>query len=205
MENNKVLDIIIEFIKAAKQKNPEDRKIVFDSGKKSYKICSAGYLLGQIVRQYDIPIENYYISKAAEKKWNELSNDDIWKYVYRDAILCTSENPVFVKQYTGSSRNPKENKISNGQKFIFRDIFHDEHIIPVKTIIQELFKLDELSYDNVEDILNKMCVCRILKEEDRKLSRTYNRYFDFQKTYENVYKPQHIILKSRIETVKKEV
>ena len=206
MKNNKVLDIIIEFTKAAKQENPKDRKIVFDSGKKCYKICSAGYLLGQIIRQYDIPIENYYISEAAEKKWNELSNENIWDYTYRATIPCTSKNPVSVKQYIGSNKEPIKDEsktfLTEGQKFVFRNIFHDDHIIPIKIIIQELFSLEELSYDKVEEVLNKMCICRILKEEDRNLSRTANRYFDFEQTYHEVYKPKNIILKNRLKMQK---
>ena len=206
MKNNKVLDIIIEFTKAAKRKNPKDRKIIFDSGEKFYKICGAGYLLGQIIRQYDIPLENYYISEAAEKKWQELSDKNIWDFTYRDTVLCTSKNPVSVKQYIGSNKEPLKDENTNflngGQKFIFRNIFHDEHIIPIKIIIQELFGLEELSYDKVEEVLNKICVCRILKEEDRKISRTANRYFDFEQTYHNVYKSNNIILKNRLGTQK---
>ena len=52
MENNVVLDIIIEFVKAVKGAKKEIVSVV---NGKEYKIKAAGYLLGQIIRQYNIP------------------------------------------------------------------------------------------------------------------------------------------------------
>ena len=78
MENNVVLDIIIEFVKAVKGAKKEIASVV---NGKEYKIKAAGYLLGQIIRQYNIPEDHYYISVAAENKWNELSNKNIWDFI----------------------------------------------------------------------------------------------------------------------------
>ena len=103
MENNVVLDIIIEFVKAVKSAKKEKEVVSVINGKE-YKIKAAGYLLGQIVRQYNIPEDHYYISVAAENKWKELSNENIWDFVYRDSITCTSEVPICVEKYKNNEK-----------------------------------------------------------------------------------------------------
>ena len=95
--------LIIEFVKAVKSAKKE-KEIVSVINGKEYKIKAAGYLLGQIVRQYNIPEDHYYISVAAENKWKELSNENIWDFVYRDSITCTSEVPVSVKKYKNQEK-----------------------------------------------------------------------------------------------------
>lgn len=198
MENNVVLDIIIEFVKAVKSAKKEKEVVSIINGKE-YKIKAAGYLLGQIVRQYNIPEDHYYISVAAENKWKELSNENIWDFVYRDSITCTSEVPVSVKKYKNNEKEPTEAVIKNEENFIFRDIFHDEHIIPIRIIIENLINLEELSYQSVEKVLSNIYVCRILKWEDRKIKPKSNRPFDFELVKKQIYEPEDIILKCRIE------
>ena len=196
MENNVVLDIIIEFVKAVKGAKKEIVSVV---NGKEYKIKAAGYLLGQIIRQYNIPEDHYYISVAAENKWDELSNKNICDFIYRDSITCTSEVPVSVKKYKNNEKDPTKDVIKNGENFIFRDIFHDEHIIPIRVIIENLLKLDTLTYENVEKILNQIYICRILKSEDRNIKPKSNRPFDFEIVKKQIYESEDIILKCRIE------
>lgn len=195
MEKNTVLDIIIEFVSAVKSSN--EITSVVDG--QEYKIKAAGYLLGQIIRQYNIPEDHYYISVAAEKKWNELSNKNIWDFVYRYSITCTSEVPVSVKKYKNNEKEPTKDVIKNGENFIFRDIFHDEHIIPVKVIVEKLIHLEELTYENVEKILDNIYICRILKEEDRKIKEKSNRPFDFEIVKNQIYAKYDIVLKCKTE------
>ena len=198
MENNVVLDIIIEFVKAVKSAKKEKEVVSVINGKE-YKIKAAGYLLGQIVRQYNIPEDHYYISVAAENKWKELSNENIWDFVYRDSITCTSEVPICVEKYKNNEKTATNAEIIKGQNFIFRDIFHDEHIIPIRIIIENLINLEELSYQSVEKVLSNIYVCRILKWEDRKIKPKSNRPFDFELVKKQIYEPEDIILKCRIE------
>lgn len=193
MESNVVLDIIIEFLKGVKSAN----QVVSIVGDKEYKIKAAGYLLGQIIRQYEVPEDHYYISVAAENKWNELSNENIWDFVYRDSITCTSNIPVSVKKYKNNEKTANETEVKKGDHFIFRDIFHDEHIVPIKIIIDNLLKLEEITYQNVENILDKIYVCRILKFEDRKIKQKSNRPFDFELAKKQIYEPLDIILKCK--------
>lgn len=198
MENNVVLDIIIEFVKAVKSAKKE-KEIVSVINGKEYKIKAAGYLLGQIIRQYNIPEDHYYISVAAENKWKELSNENIWDFVYRDSITCTSEVPIYVDKYKNNEKTAIKAEITKGQNFIFRDIFHDEHIIPIRIIIENLINLEELSYQSVEKVLSNIYICRILKWEDRKIKPKSNRPFDFELVKKQIYEPKDIILKCRIE------
>ena len=195
MEKNSVLDIIIEFVRAVNNNNSIQTFI----GGKEYKICAAKYLLGQIIRQYEIPEDHYYISYEAEKLWNQLSNDDIWKYCYRAIVQCDTNNNLIVKKYKNNEKIPRKQEIKHGDKFIFRDVFHDEHIVPIKVIIENLLSLTDLTYENVEKILDKIYICRILKSEDRNIKQKSNRPFDFQKAKKEVYEPCDITLKCRKE------
>ena len=195
MEKNNVLDIIIEFVKAVNDSNSIKTFI----GGKQYKICAANYLLGQIKRQNENPEDHYYISYEAEKLWSLLSNDDIWKYCYRAIVQCDTNNNLIVKKYRNNEKNPSEQEIKHGDKFIFRDVFHDEHIVPIKVIIENLLSLTDLTYENVENILDKIYICRILKSEDRNIPQKSNRPFDFEKAKKEVYEPCNIALKCRKE------
>ena len=61
--------------------------------------------------------------------------------------------------------------------FIFRHAFHIEHIIPIKRFVARLVKVDlwqdvEKVYRDIEDILDGIYVCFMLKEEDRDIPRT---------------------------------
>ncbi len=194
MEKNVVLDLIIEFVKAVNTKN----KIVSKNDNKEHIIGNTKYLLGQIIRQYEIAEDHYYISSAAEDLWRKLSTEDIWKYKYRASVKCSSIEPVCVKKYKNNENNSTEEEVKNGEKFIFRDVFHDEHIIPIKVIIDKLMNLKELTYPNVEAVLDQIFVCRILKSEDREIPQKSKRPFDFERIRKKIYADCGIELKCRI-------
>ena len=194
MEKNKVLDIIIEFVNAVKNEG----RIEVKKNNKLYSIFSARYLLGQIIRQYEIPKNHYYISKSAQNKWKTLSNEDVWKYTHRNIVKCSAKNEVEIKKFKNNGREATVQKIKTGEKFVFNDVFHDEHIIPVKIIIEELLKIEKLSYSNVEEVLDKIYICRMLKEEDRSIDIKANRPFDFKKVIDEIYKPKGIKILPRI-------
>lgn len=48
----------------------------------------------------------------------------------------------------------------------FNNIFHTNHITDVKSIMNELMALenDKLNYENIDEILSKICMARILKK-----------------------------------------
>ena len=99
---------------------------------------SALYLLKQTVRQLQLSKNNYFLSEAAYKKWDKISKDDIWKYWYRNTVKCDKESETDVSLFKGGSNTPYDRRIIRlNDKFIFKDVFHDDHIIPIKLIIIE--------------------------------------------------------------------
>ena len=64
-------------------------------------------------------------------------------------------------------------------------------MIPINVIKEKLLSLsnEELTKDNVYNIINKMCICRILKSEDRSIKSQYrkNRPFDLDIIIKEVY------------------
>lgn len=74
-------------------------------------------------------------------------------------------------------------------------MFHVDHIVPVKLILSELLNLKVINSLNVSNILQKMYLCRILKEEDRRIGRTSGRTLSYKNNIVNVYNIYGIIVK----------
>lgn len=179
MIGNKVIELIIEFIKAIQSE--EKALISYENGIR-YKICSPKYLLGQIIRQYELTAQQYYISENAEFLWKNVSTENIWNYCYRQYVKCENDIPVLIREFTGNANTPRKiREVKRGDGFIFRDVFHDEHMIPISKIIEKLVSLSEPDCDNVKNILDSIYICRLLKNEDRLLPVKYKRPFDLQK------------------------
>lgn len=202
---NAVIDIIITFLKNWNSYK-EDGKTYEYLGRVSdtynaecINLWSPRYLLGQILRQ--IPVSKKYVSDKAQELWHQLTDEDIWKYNYQDKVLVTKNKDFIVKKYKGASKTAedKEGK-AVGNSFIFREVFHDEHIIPIAVIIEELLNLKdseiEITSERVAKIINKICICRITKEEDRKISPRYKRSADLLEVYETAYKPNQVKITS---------
>lgn len=185
--DDKVYDIIIEFIKACKN----DFKICNSSD--SNYIGNCRYLLNQILRQYSIAHDHYYISKKAILKWNQITDESIFNYYYRDYVEVKKIGPITIKTYRGNSNKFDEKIVNKGDKFCFRDVFHDEHIVPIKMIYNELINLDNVDKESVKSILNKIYICRILKEEDRTISSKYKRSTNVNEVIEKDYKEIELI------------
>ena len=159
------------------------------------------YLLNQIIRQVPVPDNRRYVSDKAQKLWDKLTDDNIWKYNYQDSVKVTNNRDMKVKKYKGSSKKYVEAVV--GDSFTFNDVFHDEHIIPIDVIIAELrnIKKIEISAEKVAEILNKICICRITKEEDRNIKPRSNRPFDLKKAYKEAYKQNGVIVSKLEETL----
>ena len=189
MERDVCLDMIISLIQA--HETGEDSVV---SGPTCLR--AAHYLLGQIVRQYSIPAENRYISSAAKALWEKLSDENIWEYVYVDKFVCKRD--CVLPRFVGAEKEAREKTkaYKKGDKIEFKSVFHDEHIISVQVILQQLYALKgkDLNYENVRKILDSIVICRILKEEDKRLS--HKRYATFEENYEEIYKPNQVFLES---------
>lgn len=181
---NNTIDLIICFVKSINYNK------VIDDGK--HKIEGTKYLLNQILRQYDIPKQNYLITKKAIDLWQQLSNDNINNYFYRDTVVCKNTLPVDVKIYKNNSNSFTYLTLNKDDKFTYKDVFHNEHIIPIEIIIRQLVDLDKnnkLDYNNVENVLSNIYICRMLKEEDRKIKIKFNRPYNLNQIIDTIYTP----------------
>ncbi len=186
---SKVVNIIIEFLNGCKNEG----RIVDDNKDEYCAITNCHYLLGQIIRNYHIEYNHYFISENALDLWKKITDEPFFHYWYRDKVLMTKEESIIVYEYVGNSKKFNERLLKKGDKFTFRDVFHDEHIVPIKMILDELLSLDSPNYDNVKKILDKIYICRMLKSEDRKLVNKYNRSTDINEVLKTDYKDIELI------------
>ena len=189
-KNINVLDIIVTFVKAIKEtpKNKEKMPYYYFDDKEN-RIWGAKYLLGQILRQYRLDANHIIVSKRADELWKEITGEEsIHNHGYRDVIKSKVDRKII--KYSGASKKGENAELKVGESFIWNDIFHDEHVIPIADIIEHLISLDELNYGNVQNILNNIYMCRILKEENAGL--THKRPFSVVKAIEEVYNSKGI-------------
>ena len=195
---NKVLDIIISLLEGFKEeKEYKQHQLTSISNGRKYCIYNADYLLNQILRNLYLPDDHYLLSKGAKELWDKLSptgenGGDIQKYWYREKLVVKCKTPVKVNEFKGASNKGIERTLEYGNSFIFRDIFHLEHMIPIEVIIKQLERLvdeNNLTYDSVSEVLDKIYICRITKEEDRNIDPKYksDRSFDLQEVKQLVY------------------
>lgn len=153
------------------------------------------YLLGQTIRHYKIVPSNRHISCGAINRWNELCKDSIKCYKHNDKVTCNNLiTPKCYSLYTGAKGAGLLTTLSPSSTFIFKQMFQEDHVIPIKLILEELIKLKTVNSKSIENILNKMHICLILKEEDRRIGRTKGRSLKFNHTIINVYNKNCIFL-----------
>lgn len=180
MEKNEVLDIIISFVNGCK-----DKSCIKCNGK---RIGNTNYLLNQILRQYDIDDDHILVSKKARALWTEIAEkEDIRKVNYRKTFEAKIDKEI--NMYFGAKKSGEPTWIKKGQKVIWNNIFHDEHAIPINVIIKELCSLEPLNYENVLKVLDKIYICKMLKEEDRNIKLKSNRPADIIEVVEKIYNP----------------
>lgn len=188
MRNEAIIKSIKILLEAFIANKAEDNEV--DNG-------SLSYLLGQLIRQYDIPKEHRHISKNAQARWDSLNvtKGNIEDYHYRNKVTCNPSKPLCVKLYTGAKKEGNEVEITKERSFFFREMFHEDHVIPVSLIKEKLVELNPNNEKEIKELLEKMHICVILKDEDRKLSRTKGRSLDFEKTINDIYSDAGIYLK----------
>jgi len=180
------VNFIIYLIKRTKEKNTDDFQIWNGT---------ASYILNQLLRQIKIPKDNWYVTYKADTLWQQLTKDKMDSYKYKNKVTLTRNKELTVETYKGNSKKPSIRHLSQGDSFDFREVFHDEHIIPIKVIIDQLLKLDPINYDSVVDILSKISVCRMLKTEDRSIYNAYKRSFDVNEVIQTTYLNSKIYVK----------
>ena len=188
----KVLDMIITLAKAIKATEiPDQNKCQYYLDDGTNRLWGAKYLLGQVLRQYRINDDHIFISVAADKLWKEITDEKekIEDYNYTMQVLVHKECTLDL--YKGASKTPFYRGVfQKDSTFQYRQVFHDEHVIPIADIIERLIELDDLNYDSVQKILNNIYMCRILKKENAGL--THKRPFSVVKAIEEVYNSKGI-------------
>ena len=199
MENNigknEALNFIITLLK--KLKNKEELSGDFEG--RDYTIrCSDRYLLNQSLRRYGLENDKFFISVKAQELWDILFNDkNIMNYEYNDKIEVDNQpnDNVIIWKFSGSSNTPQDTyEVLAGQKIQYNDIFHDEHVVPIDDIIEELVKIENVDYNEetykkVAIVLDKIYICKMLKSEDRRIFEPKKRKtIDVIKIVEKNYK-----------------
>lgn len=177
---------IIYLLQRKKQKNTDNFQIWNRSAK---------YILNQLLRQIKIPKENWYITYKADTLWQQLTTDRMDDYNYQKKVTLTRNEHLSVTTFKGNSNKPNVRTLTKGDSFAFREVFHDEHIIPIKIIINELLKLDAPTYETVVEILSKISICRMLKTEDRSIYNSHKRNFDLATVIETTYLQSGVYVK----------
>lgn len=122
------------------------------------------YLLGQTIRQYE-PAENHqHVSVGAWKYWQKQADDN-----------------EDIRQFQFNWTYQKKQNIHQSEKF--NAYFIQEHTTPVADIKKELKKLKQnnnICFQLIEDILEKMHISRIHKDEDKAIQKNSGRGLDFE-------------------------
>ncbi len=173
----------------------EYKNLSSQGNQNSKDLKSIRYLLNQSIREYEIPSSNWHISVAARDLWDSLTTDSIWNYHYRDVVGCNNlQQPMSVELFRGASKEGGEKELFPNDSFLFNELFHEDHVIPVSMILDELINKNASNEADIKTILDNMHICVILKEEDRKIGRTTGRTLDFNQTIQNVYNANGIYL-----------
>lgn len=185
MKRNRILDIIVILLNGIKNNNKLVDQSSIDG---ELKLNGCSYLLNQTIRQYQFPQSHYYVSEKAKKLWDTISSDSIFNYTYRDTVIKDVEGEVVIEKFRGGEGKPyATSKIKRGDSFVFKDVFTDEHIVTVSNIIDELLSLPEYSYESIENVLNKIYICKMLKREDRSIQSKKNRSTDYREVVVSEY------------------
>jgi len=158
------------------------------------------YLLGQIIRQYNIPASNWHISEKAQKLWNDIVAGEVKIDGYDFQQLFSIDENCSCKD-VGNIR------IEKNKRYRFNQFFQAEHIIPVYVIKDELDKLvndksskkkEKILIEDMRKVLEKIHICRITRDEARRLPVKRevddSKKLDYSEYYKTFYKTKDIIL-----------
>lgn len=190
MKNDAIIKSILCLLKGYK-----DEKEV--EPKQQKNLNSIRYLLNQSIREYDIPDMHRHVSEKATELWSKImpKTEDIKNYHYKQMVDCKnlSTNEVNLDLYKGASQEPYNTQtLQPGKefKFEFRKVFHEEHVIPVKAIVDKLIeqKNNIWNEQSIKELLDKkLHICIILKEENARLPKTKRKSFDYQEIIDKIY------------------
>lgn len=100
--NNLLLEIILSALKGyALESLPDDNNM---NGDDDIDVGKFSYLLGQSIRHWIVPSDNWHISKAALRVWNEITgNSPILHYRYKEPIF--SQKSIIIPRFKGNTKD----------------------------------------------------------------------------------------------------
>lgn len=188
---NAVLDVLITLIKGAKA---ESSGLQCDHNGQHYILWGCDRLLNQALRLYQIPDDHYLISEKAKDLWAKITTKPIKDFNYQRPVTYEFNEPLMVDCYTGNGNAFVTKNLLDEHPFPYRDVFHDDHVVPLKIIIEELVALDNPTYENVLPILNKIFICRMLKREDRDLKNKTARANNYLDVVHQLYQKRGMVI-----------
>lgn len=189
MKNDAIIDAILCLLKEYKAEAAKVETVTRKANLDSLK-----YLIVHSIRKYDVPARHRHVSKKAYARWVQLSDEDIMTKHYQDRVFCDKLAGI-VRQYDlykGAKKKGARQDVSE-EGFRFREMFHEDHVIPVSLIFNALIAMKTVNRKSVKELLNKMHICILLKEEDHELGRTKNRSLNYQETIRKVYIPNKVV------------
>jgi hypothetical protein len=188
---NTVLDILVSLIKGAKS---HWSGLQCDYEGQHYTLWGCEYLLNQALRLYQIPDDHYLISEKAKDLWANISTKPIKDFNYQKPVTYEFDRPLKVDRYTGNGNGFTSRDLKKNDTFSYREVFHDDHIVPLKIIIGELMALDNPTYENILLILNKIYICRMVKGEDRALKNKTARANNYLDVIHQLYQQKGMVI-----------
>lgn len=161
------------------------------SNKQDYSIDKKNikYILNQTLRQMWIPANKLYVSVKADQLWSMLTTGEHFVHFYKDAVVLKNIDVIDLDLYKGNAKLPYTKRtFYRNDKFSFREVFHDDHIIPLKLIVNKLIELEDITDEKISNIISSISVCRMLKSEDRAIPNKSARVFDERKVIVEMYK-----------------
>lgn len=147
------------------------------------------YILNQTLRQMWIPADKMYVSVKADELWTKITTGEHFIHFYKDAVVIKNVDTIDLDMYKGNAKLPYTRKVFyKNEKFSFREVFHDDHIIPLKHIVKKLLVLEDVTNDNISNIISDISICRMLKSEDRAIHNKSARSLDERKVITELYK-----------------
>lgn len=211
---NILLEVILVALKGyiitpkRKRKRKEDPEEVWSEGKINFS-----YLLGQAIRQWQIPPKNWHTSKNAHIVWKMITKQEtIPHYQYKEVF--TPNVAYSIPRFEGTTRDfgkVELKELQKDTKYVFNDIFIAEHTVPVADIrdaLEEYYKdnsgkiSDDKLKDGIITILNAMHLTQMLKIEDRRIKNSSKR---LKQICPNGMKGYDYLIKSNSKKVYKDV
>lgn len=156
-------------------------KMVKDNPGTNYK-----YLINSIIRYYIVKEENIHCSEAFLETWKSITDKEVYGF-FQERITCKYDN-VNVRKFKGSSNAYTDVVLNKGDKITWNKVFHYEHVTTVHDTMNALLEVENLTVEKAIEILDTIHICRITKEEDKRINNLGGCKNHREGSYEDIVK-----------------